>query len=758
MSTPKGVTGRLRPVGRSARSVSPQTRVAPGWWVRQHDPESSLYLPTPLAARNRLEVGWSLVSTLDGAGAAALDRRGVLQLPDASWVLDWWFNHDGTWERASSVGGVRQRRTDGLPVADTRVRVGPNELIVRHGAAPRTGPPGAAWVTIEIEVDGPDPIGLAIVATPWTLRDQGRIDHVQVENGLLTVDGRPALVAERLPRAVHVVEVADELVDELAVIDQPASAGEGSAREVAASTLVAQSPDGVAGAALIWPMAHRSTLRLGVPIGPSEPGVELDPDELTGLGDVDAVAKGWALHLAAEPTIELPDATLTAVARAALAQLLAASDGAWFTGADAHSAAIAAGAVARAGHGTLARGVVGEVARLTDDDPAGLTAVLEACVGLGITMSADEVADAPEDLLVHLARALHVCRRRLRRYGVGWWPAAGRDELRRLVAVATVLADGWDQDGVADNARAVAELLVEGAKTEPVAPVIAEAVDPERSSVGAARADDGATVDGVSDPGDQELQSGLTTEVRWVRRTPGADLDLPATLAAARADIACGDPAGAVTVAAVASLLNRLECWPDAVHPIRPLGVGEDGASVATMAHLLAATFELSAPIQADGLVVFPAFPPEWWGKPAQFSAMAVLGGSASCALRWHGARPALIWELRPDAGRGASKRSEGRRLSAPALDPAFAAEDLDGEALLAMPPGAAEFLTARAEAAQAAEAAAETSGTGTPQEAGSSTDDRGASAGEPQTGDGRAGGGVTMNVGIPTRRRSDGA
>jgi hypothetical protein len=50
-----------------------------------------LYLPTPLAARNRLEVGWSLVSTLDGAGAAALDRRGALQLPDASWVLDWWY-------------------------------------------------------------------------------------------------------------------------------------------------------------------------------------------------------------------------------------------------------------------------------------------------------------------------------------------------------------------------------------------------------------------------------------------------------------------------------------------------------------------------------------------------------------------------------------------------------------------------------------------------------------------------------------------
>ena len=75
-------------------------------------------------------------------------------------------------------------------------------------------------------------------------------------------------MAERLPRAVHVVEAADDLVDELAVIDEPASAGDGSAREVAATSLVAQSPDGTAGAALVWPMAHRTTLRLGVPIGP----------------------------------------------------------------------------------------------------------------------------------------------------------------------------------------------------------------------------------------------------------------------------------------------------------------------------------------------------------------------------------------------------------------------------------------------------------------------------------------------------------
>lgn len=94
--------------------------MAPGWWTRQHDPDSSLYLPTPLAGRNRMEMGWSLLSTLDGAGAASLDRRGAVALPGATWVLDWWFNHDGTWQRAAEAAGVRQVRTDHLPVAETR--------------------------------------------------------------------------------------------------------------------------------------------------------------------------------------------------------------------------------------------------------------------------------------------------------------------------------------------------------------------------------------------------------------------------------------------------------------------------------------------------------------------------------------------------------------------------------------------------------------------------------------------------------------
>ena len=60
------------------------------------------------------------------------------------------------------------------------------------------------------------------------------------------------------------------------------------------------------------------------------------------------------------------------------------------------------------------------------------------------------------------------------------------------------------------------------------------------------------------------------------------------------------------------------------------------------------------------------------WGYEAPTHA-----GLLSYAVRWHGARPALLWELRPHAG------VERVRLTAPGLDPSWTTEELRGEALL---------------------------------------------------------------------------
>ena len=61
------------------------------------------------------------------------------------------------------------------------------------------------------------------------------------------------------------------------------------------------------------------------------------------------------------------------------------------------------------------------------------------------------------------------------------------------------------------------------------------------------------------------------------------------------------------------------------------------------------------------------------------FSRLPVAGGRLSCALRWHGARPALLWEFDGDM-------PEGYRLTCTALDPEFESTESSGEVLLNVP------------------------------------------------------------------------
>jgi hypothetical protein len=78
----------------------------------------------------------------------------------------------------------------------------------------------------------------------------------------------------------------------------------------------------------------------------------------------------------------------------------------------------------------------------------------------------------------------------------------------------------------------------------------------------------------------------------------------------------------------------------------------------------------------AAGIELLPGFPPDWLGQSITVDAVPLHAGSISFALRWHGSRPAVLWDA-PD----------GVELRAPALDPAFASTVAEGETLLAEPP-----------------------------------------------------------------------
>ena len=77
-----------------------------------------------------------------------------------------------------------------------------------------------------------------------------------------------------------------------------------------------------------------------------------------------------------------------------------------------------------------------------------------------------------------------------------------------------------------------------------------------------------------------------------------------------------------------------------------------------------------------DGEVnLLAELPPGWLGQGIEVHDAPTRHGPVSYAVRWHGERPALLWDAPP-----------GLRLTAPGLDPAWSSDEPTGDALLAAP------------------------------------------------------------------------
>ncbi len=73
--------------------------------------------------------------------------------------------------------------------------------------------------------------------------------------------------------------------------------------------------------------------------------------------------------------------------------------------------------------------------------------------------------------------------------------------------------------------------------------------------------------------------------------------------------------------------------------------------------------------------------PPEWFARPVDVRGFGTLWGRVSFSVRWHGRRPALLWERT-----GGPDRVE---LHCTGLDPSWSSIERQGETLLAEPPWA---------------------------------------------------------------------
>jgi hypothetical protein len=87
---------------------------------------------------------------------------------------------------------------------------------------------------------------------------------------------------------------------------------------------------------------------------------------------------------------------------------------------------------------------------------------------------------------------------------------------------------------------------------------------------------------------------------------------------------------------------------------------------------LLAVRSLLVAESDDEMVILLNDLPPSWRGHPIEVHDAPTRAGPVSYAVRWHGTRPALLWNGPP-----------GIRLRAPGLDPEWTSDAAEGEALL---------------------------------------------------------------------------
>ena len=152
------------------------------------------------------------------------------------------------------------------------------------------------------------------------------------------------------------------------------------------------------------------------------------------------------------------------------------------------------------------------------------------------------------------------------------------------------------------------------------------------------------------------------------------------------AQVVAGHPGSVARLGWLLDAGAPLWAWPEFVHPRTgggSGGQGHDGSATVAFLDLVRALAVVETP---GGLDLLPAVPAEWYGQPIEVHGVPTAYGTLSFAVRWHGERPALLWELEPHPGARDLIHHEVT-LRAPGLDPGWLTTEARGEALLGVPP-----------------------------------------------------------------------
>lgn len=272
-------------------------------------------------------------------------------------------------------------------------------------------------------------------------------------------------------------------------------------------------------------------------------------------------------------------------------------------------------------------------------------------------------------------------------------PVAHRATVRAAVLVdGAELPSPWpDLAAVADSWEAIAR---RGTQVEVPEPALQAAIDAARATLLLADVDDPAAVElapalddwGFAGEADRAIRAAWATERRDGSFATGTGLEHLAALAHHVALTGDASILADLDEHAIAAAEHRLErgavaraprhvSIDDALAAASPTWSFPDG--IAGAARFLGSVRRLLVGPGLGGAVL-GALRPGWAGAPIEVRSAPTGIGPLSYAVRWHGPRPALLWEVGGDR-----TGSPGLRLTAAGLDGAWSTTDPTGETLL---------------------------------------------------------------------------
>jgi hypothetical protein len=726
--------GELLPVGARTVFRAVRTRAAaqlgvdwiwPHWLERQLDPQSPAFIPrghlpvlTNVTGRN-----WTAIGAIGSPWEGVVDPRGLVTPWFDGWSLDWWIGAEDRWHFPAREAAVRQTLVDKAPVVETRMRVPGGDAVHRAYVVG-----GHDLIVVEVENQTPTPFAVALAVRPYNPEGLAVVERIGLHGDTVTVDGRPAMLFRQLPARVagSTFEDGDS--------SQIVTSGE-AGTEFPANL---RCDVGLAQAAFIFPVPHRTAIKVALPLEPARRTrrrrlarrrAERMPELPAVLPDANAVARGWDAHARQGMQVVLPDERLARAVEANRRFLLLFHDGNditpgpytyhrfWF-----RDAAFMVAALDRWGfHREAAQVIAHFPARQHADGfffsqrqewDANGCAVWTMAEHLRLTGERDCVdVDAVSRGVRWIERKRQSRRRRPDAALRGLMPAGVSAEhlgpfdyfywddfwaLRGLIDGATLLRAAG-RDGAADKADGWAAAM--RADLDVSLALVAERLGSPVIPAGPRRRVDSGIIGSLAACWPLGLlppdHPGIVATVDTIRDRFCVDraffqgishtgLGTYLTLQLAFVELEAGDRRGLDRLQWLLQAATSTYTWPEAIHPQLGTGCMGDGHHGWAAADFLSLVRNLLVRDVPGGLALCSLLPDGWAGESIEVERAPTHSGLLSFAVRWHGDRPALLWEL--------DRRGPGPvTISAPGLDPSWSSTEARGEALLA-PTAAGSF------------------------------------------------------------------